>query len=326
MIIHFFLFLFLFWIVIALNINTSAVSVSGISSGGYFAVQYHVAHSSEIMGAGIIAGGPYWCSQANVDIALTSCMTDPILISVDVLIAETYYAEGLLSIDPVSHLRDDKVFLVSGLNDTVVVQGVMKKLQTYYEKIGVRSIQTNFNIEAEHCFPTENYGNIPCTFLGSPYINKCGYDMAGQILQNIYGKLKSKVSYNPNNIRTINQHDFVPLHVDPELIGINSKGYVYVPTNCANSKSSCKLHVVFHGCLQSTENIGEVFILNAGYLEWAEANNIVVVFPQTQSNVLNPKACWDWWGYSGVDFATKIGPQIITINNIINYIESSKFE
>jgi hypothetical protein len=25
---------------------------------------------------------------------------------------------------------------------------------------------------------------------------------------------------------------------------------------------------------------------------------------------LNPKACWDWWGYSGSNYDTREGPQI----------------
>ena len=33
------------------------MSVSGLSSGAYFAVQFHVAFSSSIMGVGAVAGG-----------------------------------------------------------------------------------------------------------------------------------------------------------------------------------------------------------------------------------------------------------------------------
>ena len=36
--------------------NISSVTVSGISSGGYFAVQMHIAYSSLISGAAIFAG------------------------------------------------------------------------------------------------------------------------------------------------------------------------------------------------------------------------------------------------------------------------------
>ncbi len=38
----------------------SPITVSGISSGGFMAVQFHVAHSSTVGGAGVVAGGPYW--------------------------------------------------------------------------------------------------------------------------------------------------------------------------------------------------------------------------------------------------------------------------
>ncbi len=35
------------------------------------------------------------------------------------------------------------------------------------------------------------------------------------------------------------------------------------------------------------------------YLPWAEANNVIVLFPQAAKADLhdNPKACFDWWGY-----------------------------
>lgn len=40
-------------------VDSNAVSISGLSSGGYFAVQFHVAFSKTIMGAGILAGGEF---------------------------------------------------------------------------------------------------------------------------------------------------------------------------------------------------------------------------------------------------------------------------
>ena len=39
------------------NVDGSQISVSGISGGGMMSTQMHVAYSSVIMGAGIIAGG-----------------------------------------------------------------------------------------------------------------------------------------------------------------------------------------------------------------------------------------------------------------------------
>jgi hypothetical protein len=38
-------------------------------------------------------------------------------------------------------------------------------------------------------------------------------------------------------------------------------------------------------------------VSKSGYLEVAEANNIVVLFPQAIKTLDNPNGCWDWWGY-----------------------------
>jgi len=38
------------------------MAVVGLSAGAFFAAQFHVAFSSELIGAGIIAGGPYYCT------------------------------------------------------------------------------------------------------------------------------------------------------------------------------------------------------------------------------------------------------------------------
>ena len=47
----------------ALGADLSATSVSGLSSGAYMAGQIEVAHSSQIVGAGIVAGGPFACAE-----------------------------------------------------------------------------------------------------------------------------------------------------------------------------------------------------------------------------------------------------------------------
>ena len=89
----------------------------------------------------------------------------------------------------------------------------------------------------------------------------------------------------------------------------------YVPESCASGEA-CGLHVALHGCLQSTEYIGDAFAAGAGYNEWAEANRLLVLYPQVASSriaPLNPMGCWDWWGYTQGDYATKAGPQVKVI-------------
>jgi hypothetical protein len=38
-----------------------------------------------------------------------------------------------------------------------------------------------------------------------------------------------------------------------------------------------------------------------------------VLYPQSISRywwIYNPRGCWDWWGYTGQDYATRQGAQI----------------
>ena len=103
--------------------DKSLLSVSGMSSGAYFAVQFHVTFSKSIMGVGIIAGGPYYCAQSNLKIALSACTLNPDQISVQELVQITYATADTLTIDPPAHMKDDQVYIFSGLKDHVVVQG-----------------------------------------------------------------------------------------------------------------------------------------------------------------------------------------------------------
>ena len=81
----------------------------------------------------------------------------------------------------------------------------------------------------------------------------------------------------------------------------------------------CHLHISFHGCDQSTAEVGSIFAENAGLNEWAETNGIVVLYPQAAPNalLLNPNACFDWWGYTDEEFATKDGAQISIVRAMI---------
>ena len=93
-------------------------------------------------------------------------------------------------------------------------------------------------------------------------------------------------------------------------------GFVYVPKSCAAGET-CGLHIALHGCQQNADAVGESFARDAGYNRWADARHLVVLYPQTRASYapLNPKACWDWWGYSGTDYDTQQGVQLRWLAN-----------
>ena len=292
-------------VLLVVVIGASAVqfSVSGISSGAFQAVQMHVAYSSQVVGAGIIAGGPYHCSRGSL-LSTNYCMSMPYLLSLKHCEQYTRDQATAGTIDPISNLANTSAWVYSGLIDTVVNQLVGRDLAKYYEVFGVK-VSTKFDMPSEHAWITQDYGNA-CALLMSPYMNHCKYDAAGELLKVIYGDgLVSKAQVK-DNLKTFDQSQYADSGA-----GMDSEGYVYVPTGCASNPSACRVHISYHGCAMGKEVIGDQFAANSGLNEWGEGSNIIIVYPQIKKNLLkNPNGCWDWWGYTGSDFALKSGAQM----------------
>lgn len=64
--------------------------------------------------------------------------------------------------------------------------------------------------------------------------------------------------------------------------------------------------------------MGESHIRNSGFLEVAELNNIVMIFPQALSSLPeNEIGCWDTYGLTGPLYATQRGGQVSVVRNIL---------
>jgi len=95
-----------------------------------------------------------------------------------------------------------------------------------------------------------------------------------------------------------------------------TNGWVYMPAACKGS-DTCKVHVALHGCNMNYNAIGNNFIRNSGFNGWAEANSIVILYPQVNAQrTINPTGCWDWWGYTGANYAWQSGMQMAAIFNM----------
>src|SRR6201998_2326629 len=87
----------------AYNVGPHTVTVAGISSGGYMAVQLQVAFSQSIFGTAVFAGGPYYCAQGSLNSAQGYCENGngiPLQTLIDYTNAQAA-ASG--KIDPTSH-------------------------------------------------------------------------------------------------------------------------------------------------------------------------------------------------------------------------------
>ena len=299
----------------ALVINPSETTVSGLSSGGFMAVQMHVAFSATFKkGAGVVAGGPFYCAEDSVMYATGRCMKHDSSIPVSSLVSTTrsWATSGI--IDPVANLNTSKVYMFSGTLDSAVTQPVMNDLLTYYQSfVPAANIVYKKDIAAEHSMVTDDYGSA-CSTKASPYINDCNFDLAGAILTQLYGTL------NPRNngalAGTFTEYDqtaFISGH------GMAGTGWVYVPQACT-AGTPCRLHVVLHGCKQNTTDVGQQYVRNTGYNRWGDSNNIVMLYPQTSLAATN--SCWDWWGYDSANYAKKSGPQMAAVKAMVDRVSS----
>ena len=309
----------------AYNADIHQSSVSGISAGGFMAVQFHLAFSSILQGVGVFAGGPYHCagSSGGLTSALTSCMQGTPAIDVNSLIAVTDSRAKSGDIDATDALSAQKVWLFSGTKDTTVNRPVMNALNTYYQHyVPAANIFYKTDLDAAHAHITDTYGNA-CTTSTSPYINNCGYDGPGALLQHIYGPLS------PRNTGTLSgqliqfdQSEFLP---SPTTKSLDTTGWVYVPAACAR-KEPCKVHVALHGCEQSQGKIGDAYYAHGGYNQWADTNHLIVLYPQavvSNFSPTNPKACFDWWGYNDpAAYDTKHGVQLAAIKKMVDRLTS----
>ena len=332
------------------RLDRNSVTVSGLSSGGFFAHQFHVAYSSLVKGAGIIAGGPYACAQQvpswlqhypnpRVTIAQTVCShvwrerfpafafwlpsaPDP---EDSVAVIRSEHKRN--AIDPPLNLVRARVWLWAGGNDKVVPKETARALKRVYELMGVAGADITLLEEdrANHGMPIEQLageGKVPaCEVRSPPFLIDCGYDAAKLLLGHLHPDNFSGAPKVATRTRLI-RFDQTEFNGAAEAnSSMHRFGYAYVPERCgvtSDWSGRCSLHVAFHGCRQSIEAVHDAFYWHGGYNRWAEASNIVVLYPQVAPHSsLNPDGCWDWWGYTGPDYHRRTGQQMRAVKAMI---------
>jgi poly(3-hydroxybutyrate) depolymerase len=305
----------------ALPIAADSVTVSGISAGGNMAVQFHVAHSALVHGAGVLAAGPYYCAENSLRLALGRCMQGDEAIPVDELAGITSQLALEEAIDPIAGLVDDRVWIFHGGADPVIARPVVDATEAYYATLlDPRGIERVELAAAGHTFPAIGSGLQACDRTDTPFIGDCGLDGARQMLEHLYGPFAAApAAVEPGELQPFNQAEYAAA---ADADSLAARGWLYVPAACSGTGDAgrCRLHVAFHGCKQGQSYVQDAFARRAGYLAAADAGNVVVLFPQIEPSYqpLNPNGCWDWWGYSGEAYATQRGPQIAAVKAMVD--------
>ncbi len=297
------------------TIDRSRISVSGVSSGAYMAGQLHVAYSDLFGGAGLLAGGPYGCARGDIERALGPCIGGE-GIDVDALVEAARAAAEAGAVAPLANLADDPAWVFHSAADAIVDARVSEAAAAFYTAAGADLAADLGTLEAAHGFPTLDTG-AACGEFAEPYLNACDYDAAGRLLEHLHGPLEPRGSASGELMRIAQ-----PSASDAEM---RPEAFLYVPAACANGES-CGIHVALHGCSMADDYIGDAFAAGAGYNEWADSNRLLVLYPQVAtSNLmpLNPRGCWDWWGYTGDGYATRSGAQLTAIVEMIEALSGA---
>lgn len=285
------------------------------------ASQHFMAFSDRIMGLGHFQAAPFACSKVRPSRPFCNQERD-----VQPMLDYTVESSARGRIANVSNITGRPIFVFSGRQDSVVTSPVNQRAVELYRRFTGRVLYFE-HPEAQHAFVTdiEYEGANQCSVLRSPFVNFCpDYDMAGAMFQWLYdGTLSPRVEPRLGRIFPINQASYFPAGVGGEAIGMDDTAFVYVPSGCAgtrggNANGACSLHVTYHGCNSAAAVVGDAIYTHAGFNGWAEANNIVVLYPQAfRSN------CWEWNGETIGDqnYDTRDGIQVNTVNRMVDDLD-----
>jgi hypothetical protein len=194
----------------------------------------------------------------------------------------------------------------------------MNQLQTFYQHYGVATAYEK-SFPAGHGWESP-YGQGACGATQIPFMIACGtYDSERAWLERFLGPLRPKNSGALlGRLVPFDQSEFAS-----PAAKMDRRGWVFIPQSCGVG-GRCKLVVALHGCLQNGSLAGNTFARQAGINEWADTNDIIVLYPGAAVSWNNPAGCWDWWGYTGPAYSQKNAPQMSAIVSMVERIEAGQ--
>lgn len=212
--------------------NTQKFSISGISSGGFMAVQMATIFSNNFLGVGSVAGGFFYCAKNGLQEQILAgqrsllgvnnlllfeptgqinsqslqpefrpSVNNPIFMSVGLCMGNPQLttlpslSQFVFdqSIEPLDHFKKLQVYIYNGKNDSIVKNSMIQKLVDFYNKNGIEKKQIKVvQSKGGHNFPTSKSGLNSCLDQKVPYVSSCRYDAASDILSHL---LKTRVLY-----------------------------------------------------------------------------------------------------------------------------------
>jgi len=315
----------------SLGAAETGASVVGVSSGGYMALQLAIAWPERFAGVGVLAAGPWSCSQGSLSLALNQCMMtrrgEPSLETLNTRGANSREQDQVGSENARSALR---AYVWHGEEDAVVepVLGDLLAEQLQQWLTSDDQLKVARSAQAGHGWPVSLADNTQlsqplgdCQSGGGSHLLACDEDIAADMLDWLHpDSALAATSAAEGELIRFDQSDF-------DAKGLADNGYVYQPEGCDDG--SCKVTLALHGCQMNAEQIGETFVRGTGLNEWADKHRRIVLYPQAESTLANPQGCWDWWGFAESSWQlnplhdTRQGTQVSALMAMLTRLQSS---
>ncbi|XP_035716524.1 uncharacterized protein LOC110860759 [Folsomia candida] len=317
------------------NVNREFITMSGVSSGGTFAQQMFVAHSTLISGISVFSHTFYRCGPGNgilrdYDAACTTAgrrhfwskTYSPKKAIKDI---RTYFKKGL--IDDPHYMGGKHLYVFAGTkNHLFTVDQSLKILEVFKPFIADSSVIKTRIAKANLTLPNKGKELPACSAPPDKFgVSNCGFSGALESLQFMLGHDAVRSSKGHPKLQPLIQFDQTEFFENVGRHDMDTVGYLYVPKVCKHNEIPCLLHFYFHGCSTGREFVGPGHVVRSGFLEVAEANGIIVVFPQAISSRENNIGCWDTFGVTGPLYATQQGGQVAVVKKMLDRILTKRF-
>ena len=210
---------------------------------------------------------------------------------------------------------------------------VVAAVGTFYAAfVAPEAIRFETTVPAAHAMVTLAWGE-PCEAFEEPFINDCDYDLAGAILQQMYGPLAAPDEAGDEPAGDIVAFDQAPF--DPGRQDQRPRRHRAIcsfprvpgggrPLPAARRPARVRADARPASARPSSATPATT----AGPPSTASSSSIRRR-PRSSGSLLgvdlpwpNPQGCWDWWGFTGPDYALKSAPQITAITAMIDRLTS----
>merc|ERR1711998_794887 len=83
--------------------------------------------------------------------------------------------------------------------------------------------------------------------MGCCDVNNCALDLTGQMLAHFYGDIKPRQPAS-ERLRWVKQWNYLPNGTSTNSSRLMEFALLYVPLQCEDDPSACRVHINYHGC------------------------------------------------------------------------------